>query len=121
MKTNAPFPACFELVDNHRVSIGALFTWIVLGRLLRSNAQANKLVVKPIVPEVSIPVALYFSRRVSSHSLASGLSGLAVIAKVRVEIPLAFLASSMLVFVLPLTDIITRFFPLILLMFVSNS
>jgi hypothetical protein len=37
------------------------------------------------------------------------------------EIPFAFLASSMLVFVLPLTEIITRLFPLIRLMFVSNS
>src|SRR3989442_11655923 len=121
MKTNAPFPACFNFVGNRAVSMGGVFTWTVLGRLLRSNAQANKLVVKLIVPEVSIPVVRYCSSRVLSHSLASGLSGFAVIAKVLVEIPLAFLASSMLVFVLPLTEIITRVFPLIRLMFVINS
>ncbi len=73
----------------------------MFGRFPRSNAQANRLVVKLIVPEVSIPVVRYFSWRVSSHSLASGLSGLAVTAKVLVEIPFAFLASSTLVFVLP--------------------
>ena len=46
---------------------------------------------------------------------------MAVIANVFVEILFAFLASSMLVFVLPLTEIIARFFPLIRLMFVSSS
>src|SRR5947208_13648265 len=121
MNRNAPFPDCFKFVANPAVSMGAVFTWKVLGSLLRSSAQANRLVVKLIVPDVSIPIVRYSRWRVSSHSLASELSGLAVIAKVLVEIPFAFLASSMLVFVLPLTDMITRFFPLFRLIFVSNS
>ena len=77
--------------------------------------------VKLTVPDVSVPAARYSRGRVSSHSLASVLSGWAVMASVVVAIPFAFLASSTLVFVLPLNETITRFFPLVLLMFVSNS
>src|SRR2546428_469585 len=94
---------------------------MVRGMFPSREAHASKLVVKLIVPDVRIPGVLYSSCRVSSHSLANGLSGLAVMASLLAAMPFAFLASSTFAFVRPLAETITRVFPLVLRLFVNDS